>query len=512
MGKEWILAEKEVQGEWALPGGWVWTTIGEITQPIEKVRPRNNPDEHFTYLDISSINNRSNRVVEPKAYYGAEAPSRARQLVRANDVLFSTVRTYLRNIALVPEAYDGQIASTGFSILRGEPGVSPKYLFYYALTDRFLSELGKLQRGTSYPAVRDGDVRAQPIPLASPPEQRRIVAEIETQFTRLDAAVVGLERAQANLRRYKAAVLKAACEGRLVPTEAELARVEGRHYEPADQLLARILAERRTHWEAEHPGKGYKEPAPPDTEDLPELPEGWAWAVWEQLCERVTVGHVGPMKKEYVESGIPFLRSQNVRENRFDPRGLRYISPAFHAKLAKSALHPGDVVVVRSGSVGVTCVIPENLPEANCSDLVIIRSPIEILPDYGSYYMNSRAKSYVKAGQVGVALTHFNTKSVAALPVALPPLAEQRRIVAEVDRRLSLVAALEVSVEAALARAGRLRQAVLKQAFEGRLVPQDPNDELASVLLERIRAQRKADERAGKTGRKKRQPQQLELL
>lgn len=130
-----------------LPSGWVGTTIGEITQPVEKVDPREKPDMQFTYLDISSIDNQTHVIREPKVYYGAAAPSRARQLVRAGDVLFSTVRTYLKNIAEVPEAYDGQIASTGFSILRGEDDVSSKYLLYYSLTDDFLSALSELQRG-----------------------------------------------------------------------------------------------------------------------------------------------------------------------------------------------------------------------------------------------------------------------------------------------------------------------------------------------------------------------------
>src|SRR5690606_22545931 len=131
------------------------------------------------------------------------------------------------------------------------------------------------------------------IPIAPPPEQRRIVAEIEKQFTRLDAAVAALERARANLKRYRASVLAAACEGRLVPTEAALARQEGRDYEPASALLDRILAERRARWEADELAKmhargkppkndawksKYKEPAAPDTNGLPELPEGWEWA------------------------------------------------------------------------------------------------------------------------------------------------------------------------------------------------------------------------------------------
>ena len=148
--------------------------------------------------------------------------------MHTNDVLFSTVRTYLKNIALVPEIYDGQIASTGFSVLRCRDGVSPKFLFYYTLTDDFISALSNVQRGTSYPAVRDSDVREQIIPLAPFNEQKRIVAKMEELFSQLDAGIAELRRVQANLARYKASVLKAACEGRLVPTEAEMARAEGR--------------------------------------------------------------------------------------------------------------------------------------------------------------------------------------------------------------------------------------------------------------------------------------------
>src|SRR6185436_19651858 len=116
----------------------------------------------------------------------------------------------------------------------------------------------------------------------APVEQRgQIVAEIEKQFTRLEAGVAGLRRAQANLKRYRAAVLKAACEGKLVPTEAELARQEGRTYETGAQLLERILIEHRQMWNRK--GK-YKEPVKPDASNLPPVPEGWAWTTWEQIA------------------------------------------------------------------------------------------------------------------------------------------------------------------------------------------------------------------------------------
>ncbi len=127
------------------------------------------------------------------------------------------------------------------------PGVlHPKFLFYFMWTIR----LGDSSRATTVPSVRKSDVENISLPLPPLPEQHRIVAETEKQFTRLDASVVALKRAQANLKRYRASVLKAACEGSLVTTEAELARAEGCDYEPADMLLERILAERRARWES----------------------------------------------------------------------------------------------------------------------------------------------------------------------------------------------------------------------------------------------------------------------
>jgi type I restriction enzyme S subunit len=120
----------------------------------------------------------------------------------------------------------------------------------------------RVVQGALYPAVRPKDILGYEIPLPSLDEQKVILAEIERQFTRLDAGVAALQRIQANLKRYRASILKAACEGRLVPTEAELARTEARSYEPADQLLARILTDRRQKWS----GRGkYKEPVAPDT-------------------------------------------------------------------------------------------------------------------------------------------------------------------------------------------------------------------------------------------------------
>jgi type I restriction enzyme S subunit len=329
------------------------------------------------------------------------------------------------------------------------------------------------------------------ISLKIPPlsEQHRIVTKIEELLTQLDAGVASLKKVQAQLKRYRQAVLKAAFEGRLTQEWREKNQTD-------DKSLLEYL---KRNWEKYHKGKKFTKI---DFSNLLLLPEGWLWSNFDQISQRVTVGHVGPMKEEYIEHGIPFLRSQNVRSNRFDPDGLKYISPEFHTKIKKSTLFPNDIVVVRSGNVGVSCVIPEFLKEANCSDLVIVKQSYGILPSLGAYYMNSTALRLVNAKKVGVALTHFNTKSMAEMVVPLPPIEEQKFLLAEIERLFSIADEIELTITISLRQAETLRQSILKRAFEGKLVPQDPTDEPASILLERIKAEKAlyaAEEKKGKT-------------
>jgi len=320
----------EAEERGALPPGWKWTTIDEVTQPVEKIDPRNEPKNKFIYLDISAIDNTTNIITEPQSFYGSKAPSRARQLVSTDDILFSTVRVYLKNIALVSASYNNAVASTGFSILRMEEGVNPRYLFYYCLTRELLHNIGELQKGISYPAVRDSDVRDQAVPLPPKSEQDRIVAELDTQLSRLEAGIAGLKSAQANVERERAAVLNAACLGQLVPQDSA--------DEPAAPLLRRILAERRTRWEAEQlaqmeaagrPPKDdqwkqrYVEPAPPETEGLPELPDGWIWVTVDQLASSqprsIQSGPFGSMllHSEFQKSGFLVIGIDNVLDTGF---------------------------------------------------------------------------------------------------------------------------------------------------------------------------------------------------
>jgi type I restriction enzyme S subunit len=379
-------------------------------------------------------------------------------------------------------------------------GIPAKYVLYaFRATEE---ELRSRSTGTTFDAIRGDDLRSHSIPLAPLTKQHRIVAEIEKHLTRLDDAVASLHRARANLKRYRTSVLKAACEGRLVPTEAELARREGRDYEPASTLLERILKERLARWEGQEKRRGkYREPRPPDTSNLPPLPEGWTWASLSQISE-MQGGIQKHPKRAPRENSCPFLRVANVLRGHLDLSEVHEIE-LLAGELEKLRLQTGDLLIVE-GNGSPTEIGRMAIWNGEIGDCVhqnhIIRARMlgGVISEYCEAYWNSPngASRVLEVASSTSGLYTLSVSKVGRLPVPLPPLLEQRRIVAEVERHMSVIKAAEATVEANLKRTERLRQAILGRAFDGKLVPQDPTDEPASVLLERIRAER---EHAGKS-------------
>lgn len=518
------------QGADALPEGWVWTSIGQAYEVILGQSP---PSSTYNTEGIGLP------FYQGKAEFGDIYPtpvkwcSEPKKVAQAGDVLIS-VRAPVGPTNLCREQ---SCIGRGLSAIRAQSG-SPNLYIYYFL--RYIEQDWENKAtGSTFSAITGSVLRQQDVPFAPFPEQHRIVEVIETQFTRLDAAVAGLKRAQANLKRYRASVLQAACEGRLVPTEAELARQEGRDYEPANQLLERILVERRAKWEDEHweyeierakkkaaqaerkavglpyyirdlepehwqhriaeesapylPKSDkwkerYVEPEPPDMEGLSELPGGWVWASVDQLAWNIQYGHTESAKENPI--GPKFLRITDIQDDRVNWDTVPYCNCS-DVEYSRYHLEPNDLVFARTGATtGKSYLISDNHDAVFASYLIRLQFSKYLNPKYIAWFFQSPIYwPQIMTVKKGSAQPGVNATILATLHVPLPPFAEQIRIVAEVERRLSVVDALEQSVAANLIRAERMRQSILKKAFEGRLVEQNPDDEPASVLLERIKAE-----------------------
>jgi type I restriction enzyme S subunit len=244
-------------------------------------------EEAFLYVDISSVDNTTKRVVAAKTLATGKAPSRARQNLQVGDVLVSMTRPNLNAVALVTNDLHGAIGSTGFHVLRAR-GVHPSWLFRAVQTHSFITAMSALVQGALYPAVRPKDIRSWELPIPPLAEQLRITETIDELYSELEAGVAALERVHEKLKLYRASVLKGAVEGALT---AEW-RAQHPNTEPASVLLQRILVERRRRWEedqlAKFKAKGqeppknwkakYKEPRRPNTASDSAIPPGWAWA------------------------------------------------------------------------------------------------------------------------------------------------------------------------------------------------------------------------------------------
>jgi type I restriction enzyme S subunit len=427
----------------------------------------------FTYIDISSIDNELKRVVELKRVPVSAAPSRAKQRLQPGDVLVSMTRPNLNAVAIVSPDLKGAIGSTGFHVLRAVAGIEPRWLFYGVQTHAFVEAMSSLVQGALYPAVRPKDIKGFGLDAPSWSEQQRIVAEIEKQFSRLDEAVANLKRVKADLKRYKAAVLKAAVEGKLT----EDWRKQHPHVEPASKLLKHFLAERRANWG----GKGkYKEPVISSSANLLPLPPGWCWATLDQTLWQLRSGTAETSKREPTE--YPVLKSSAVRQRTIDFSSLNYLQKS-QSMRPENFLKLGDFLITRlSGSVdyvGCSAVVKSSSCEGiQYPDRIFCGKLLTgVDGTYLSYcFQHPRIRKTLEGAAKSTAgHQRISMSDLYPLTLPLPPTAEQVRIVAEVERRLSVIEEVEVAVEANLTRADRLRQSILATAFAGKLVITNPS-------------------------------------
>lgn len=451
-----------------IPEGWGWSTLGDVSEKPQYgwTTKANHSDGELKLLRTTDIT--SGSVDWSSVPYCTEAPEDIEKyLVESGDILISRAGSV--GVSFLINKPERAVFASYLIRFRPKSDIDTKYFYYYLKSPAYWEAIGASKSGIAVPNVNASKLAQVPIPIAPPERQKGIVAEIEKQFSRLDEAVANLQRVKANLKRYKAAVLKAAVEGRLVETEAELARREGRSYETGAQLLQRILETRRSQWQ----GKGkYKEPVAPNATDLPGLPDGWVWASVDQLLMSLRNGL--SKKPEDSQPGIPILRISAVRPLELDTMDRRFYRPQSNEHVDDYKLEEGDVLFVRYNGtkelVGV-CALVNMVPGAILYPDKLIRGRVvseqQVLPSYLAIAANvGESRQHIDelikttAGQQGIA-----GGEIKKMPIPLPPYSEQHRIVSEVDRRLTLLRETEAQVHANLRRSEGLRNSVLARAF-----------------------------------------------
>lgn len=489
-----------------LPNNWILTTLGEIR--IDKPRnitPSNFPDEQFELYSVPS--HETNR---PEILKGAEIGSN-KKVVEPDTVLLCKINPRINRIWIVGNYSPFQkIASTEWIVFEHIDGLEPKYLLYYLQQSSFRDFLAVNVSGVggSLMRINHSVIEDYPFPLAPIDEQKRIVEFIETQFTRLDATVTGLKRIEANLSRLQTSILKTACEGNLVPTEDELSKVEERSYDSAETLLSQIDFKLREDWETDYLTRlqltdnqpkndkwksKYVAPSVADVSSLPNLPKGWTWALIRQLG-KLQLGRQRSPKYRSKDYPTKYIRAANITEQGLDLSDV--LEMEFKPEeQERYQLHYGDIVLSEaSGSpsqVGKPAIWRDELPICCFQNTVIRVRPIELIPEYLLYTFKHLYYSGVFAKTAGgVGINHLSLDRFSSIPVPLPPLNEQKRIVAEIERRFSVIEKIEKVVQTSLKRAEILRQKILQLAYSGNLVTQHSTDDSASSLLNKIKALR----------------------
>lgn len=330
-----------------LADGWTWARISDITEQVPNLKPDDYPEKEFGYVDISSICNSTYRIAQVKRFTGGDAPSRARRPIRPNDILFSNVRTYLRNIAIVPPDTEAEICSTGFTVLRPTTAIEARFLFRYVLTNNFIDRVTPQQTGTHYPATSDRVVRSEPIPLPPINEQRRILAKLEELLDNVEACQKRLAKIPVILKRFRQSVLTAACSGPLT----EDWRSENR------DDSERVVGLR----EGGKEGSG-------------DLSDSWEWGTVESVCERVVdCPHSTPV---WTTSGFLCVRTSNFRPGLLKLAEVSYVSPkTYHERTGRLRPKAGDILYSREGAIlGVACPVPAGIDLCLGQRMMLLRT------------------------------------------------------------------------------------------------------------------------------------------
>ncbi len=427
-----------------IPNSWVIHKLGEVCDVITGNTPSKSDASNFgnEIPFIKPPNLQHNLVGKTEEMLSTKGGNKSR-LVPQNSVLVTCIGNLGRTgLTRQLSAFNQQINA----IIENE-ALLGKFIFYQAQSPSFKLQLESLSAATTVAIVNKG--KFETIKISIPPlaEQHRIVEKIEELFSELDKGIETLKTAQQQLKVYRQAVLKYAFEGKLTNPNVE----EG------------------------------------------ELPEGWIIEISSKILDVRDGTHDTP---KYVETGVPLVTSKNLKKGLIDLTKVSYISLEDHFEISKrSAVEFGDVLFAMIGTIGNPVVVKGDVQFSIKNVGLFKKNPTVILPEYLCHYLSSKVfEKQLEDRQLlkGTTQKFIPLGHLRQLLIPIPPIETQHKVLEELESRLSLYDKIDESIDQGLQQAEVLRQSILKKAFEGKLVPQDQNDEPASVLLERIKAERAA--------------------
>jgi type I restriction enzyme S subunit len=396
--------------------GWKTKSLGEILLKTETVNPAATPDDDFEYIDVSSVSNETYEIEETQQLKGKDAPSRARRLVKAGDVIFATIRPTLQRIARVPASLDGQVCSTGYFVMRPYPELDAQYLFYSLFTQQFMSGMESLQKGASYPAVTDAEVRSQQISYPTLQEQHRIV-------TLLDEAFADIATAKANAEKnlHNAEVL----------FQSQLQALFNR---PSSGRVQTTLG---------------------------------------KATGGIFTGPFGSLlhKHDYVENGIPLVNPAHISPFGIEPDYRKTVSNETASRLANYIMRVGDIVIGRRGEMGRCALITDVEDGWLCgTGSFFIKPSNRCDAAYLVHLLRSEGcKQQLEKIAGGAVMPNLSNTDLSNFVVELPSIDEQKRIVFQIELAGQDIEKLKSIYRQKLTALDDLKKSLLHQAFSGQL-------------------------------------------
>lgn len=418
-----------------IPENWIWTRLRAIVYN----RGQEVPSSRFSYIDIGSIDNKNQRLSsEENIIEASKAPSRARKIVEMGDILYSTVRPYLHNMCIVDRQFSCKpIASTGFAAMTCISGIYNKFLFYYLLSPAFDSYANHTDnsKGVAYPAINDDRLYQAIIPLPPLAEQKRIVARIEELLPYIDRYEKAWRELEDFNKRFpvdmQKAILQFAIQGKLVEQRPE----EG----TGEELYRQIQAEKQRLIKAGTIKREKPLPEIADDEKPFEIPESWVWVRFGDIANKFTDGtHNTP---KYQTTGIPFISVKDMSSGKLDFSNTKYISAVEHDELFKRC-NPefGDLLISKIGTTGVPAIVNTEMPFSLFVSVALMKFSQNLLIVNYLYYLvlSPLVENQARENTRGVGNKNWVLDKIRNSLIPLPPLAEQKRIVAKLEEILPL--------------------------------------------------------------------------